>query len=108
MANTNEEPVPGSEGETGGAADVQLGSEGNEGHAGADSGLVVSLEPEPAGPDEPSGEPAEPSVEPEAPVEPTEPEVPAEPAEPTEPEVPAEPAEPTEPAAKPETHATLW
>jgi hypothetical protein len=92
MADKNDEPVPGTAGEAGGSEEgqpdtAQPDTAGTEGDAGADSGLVVSLEPEP-------GEPAE---------EPEEPEKPAE-----EPEVPAEPAEPTEPAAEPETHATLW
>jgi len=87
MADVNEEPVPGSPGEAGGFEDGQLDATGTEGDAGADAGLVASLEPEP---DEPAEEPEEP----------------AEPAE--EPEVPAEPAEPAEPAAEPETHATLW
>ena len=107
MADINEEPVPGSAGEAGGSEGAQPEAE-SEG--GADSGLVVSLEPEQDGADEPAepgDEPAEPAEEPEVPTEPAEePAAPAEPAE--EPEVPAEPAEPTEPAAKPETHATLW
>jgi hypothetical protein len=110
MADINEEPVPGSAGEAGGSEGAQPEAE-SEG--GADSGLVVSLEPEQDGADEPAepgdetAEPAEPAEGPEVPAEPAEePAAPAEPA--VEPEVPAEPAEPTEPAAKPETHATLW
>jgi translation initiation factor IF-2 len=107
MADMNEKPVPGSAGEAGGSEGAQPEAE-SEG--GADSGLVVSLEPEQDGAAEPGDEPAEPAEPAEGPEVPAEPaEEPAAPAEPAEePEVPAEPAEPTEPAAKPETHATLW
>jgi hypothetical protein len=71
-----------------GATVADVSNDPMPGDASIDSDAVVSLEPEPAAPEE---EPEEPEEEPEEPVE--------------EPAAPAEPAEPTE---RPAAHPNLW